>query len=154
VASGIASESVSAHSIAARLRPTYAFGVATIRGDRIRERRLAHELTQQQLAKRIGISQGHLSEVETGADTIGRETLARLVEELGESTDFYQGLSGMPHELRDFENVIFDSLPKSVKRELAALMREDPEAVRDAAAVFAAHLERLSKRRKKPRQKR
>lgn len=115
-------------------------------GQRIREKRKILGLTQEQLAHEVGVQQSSISDVETGSGTVGRETLARIATVLGESVDTLMGLDGMPNELRDFENTILEAIPKRLKRKLEHLMREDPGAVEDAAAVFAAALERAAER--------
>jgi transcriptional regulator with XRE-family HTH domain len=54
-----------------------------VRGDRIRARRRAARMTQQELAARVGISQGFLSMVEAGAKDVSTTTLVAIAEALG-----------------------------------------------------------------------
>lgn len=56
-------------------------------GKRIRELR-GFDMTQGELAARIGISQGHLSYVERGEKEIGAETLLRIGREFHRSLEW------------------------------------------------------------------
>ena len=63
-------------------------------GQRIREVREARGISMRKLAERIGIHYSHLSKIETGKDTIGRDALVRIAEELGEDADLLLGEAG------------------------------------------------------------
>ena len=63
-------------------------------GDRIREARQARGISLRQLAGRIGIHFSHLSKIENGRDTIGKDTLIRVAEELGVDPDLMLGEAG------------------------------------------------------------
>jgi transcriptional regulator with XRE-family HTH domain len=56
-------------------------------GRRIRELR-GFDMTQEEFAKRIGLSQGHLSYIERGAKEIGAEILLRISREFGKSIEW------------------------------------------------------------------
>jgi transcriptional regulator with XRE-family HTH domain len=56
-------------------------------GRRIRELRGFH-VTQKEFAKRIGVSQGHLSYIERGEKEIGAEILLRISREFGKSIEW------------------------------------------------------------------
>jgi transcriptional regulator with XRE-family HTH domain len=56
-------------------------------GRRIRELRGLY-MTQKELAKRIGVSQGHLSYMERGEKEIGAEILLRISREFGKSLEW------------------------------------------------------------------
>jgi transcriptional regulator with XRE-family HTH domain len=56
-------------------------------GRRIRELR-GFYITQEELAKRIGVSQGHLSYMERGEKEIGAEILLRISREFGKSLEW------------------------------------------------------------------
>jgi transcriptional regulator with XRE-family HTH domain len=45
-------------------------------------------MTQEELAKRIGVSQGHLSYMERGEKEIGAEILLRIAREFGKSLEW------------------------------------------------------------------
>lgn len=71
-------------------------------GAQIREARQARGLSLRRLAEKIGIHFSHLSKIENGKDTVGRDTLIRIAEELGVDPDFMLGESGhqsMPFRL-------------------------------------------------------
>jgi transcriptional regulator with XRE-family HTH domain len=56
-------------------------------GRRIRELR-GFDLTQEEFALRIGISQGYLSYIERGEKEVGAETLLRISRETGKSIEW------------------------------------------------------------------
>jgi transcriptional regulator with XRE-family HTH domain len=56
-------------------------------GQRIRELR-GFNMTQEHLAARIGVSQGHLSYMERGEKEIGAEILLRISREFGKSLEW------------------------------------------------------------------
>ena len=53
-------------------------------GKRIRELRLAHQLTQQELAVRAGVSKGFISQLESNKSSVSIETLSEVLAVLGE----------------------------------------------------------------------
>lgn len=57
-------------------------------GSRIRKRRQELELTQQDLAKALGITSQHISAIEQDKRTPSLSSLGRLSEELGVSVDY------------------------------------------------------------------
>jgi len=63
-------------------------------GEMIREARQARGISLRQLAGRVGIHFSHLSKIENGKDTIGRDSLAKIAEELGVDPDLLLGESG------------------------------------------------------------
>jgi len=71
-------------------------------GQRIRKRRQALELTQQQVAKSLGLTPQHLSAVEQDKRALSLNTLAKLAEELGASIDYL--VTGK-------EGIITDTIP-------------------------------------------
>lgn len=56
-------------------------------GRRLRELR-GFDLTQAEVAKRIGVSQGYLSSVERGEHEIAAEILLRIAKEFGKSLEW------------------------------------------------------------------
>jgi transcriptional regulator with XRE-family HTH domain len=56
-------------------------------GRRIRELRGLY-ITQEALARRLGVSQGHLSYIERGEKEIGAEILLRISREFGKSLEW------------------------------------------------------------------
>ena len=57
-------------------------------GQRIRKRREALNLTQQELAKTLGVTPQHISVVEQGKRVPSLTFLAKLAEKLGTNTDY------------------------------------------------------------------
>jgi transcriptional regulator with XRE-family HTH domain len=56
-------------------------------GQRIRELR-GFDMTQQEFARRIGVSQGHFSYIERGEKEIGADILLRISEEFEKSIEW------------------------------------------------------------------
>ena len=56
-------------------------------GQRIRSRRRAMGLSQEQLAEQVGISTTHMSHIETGATKLSLPVLVNLADALNSSTD-------------------------------------------------------------------
>ena len=63
-------------------------------GEKIREARKARGISLRQLAGQVGIHFSHLSKIENGKDTVGRESLIRIAEELGADPDLMLGEAG------------------------------------------------------------
>ena len=57
-------------------------------GDRIREKRKEHKLSQRELAEMVHISPSHLSDIENGKKKIGIDILMRITEALQVSSDW------------------------------------------------------------------
>lgn len=57
-------------------------------GKRIRNRRQAMKLTQQELAKALGLTSQHISAIEQDKRAPSLTSLARIAEELGVSVDY------------------------------------------------------------------
>ena len=68
----------------------------TIHGERIEELRKVQKITQEELAKRIGISKSQLSRIENGeTKTLSSNLLMRLADEFDVSTDYILGCSNI-----------------------------------------------------------
>ena len=68
----------------------------TIHGERIEELRKVRKITQEELAKKIGISKSQLSRIENGETiTLSSNLLIRLADEFDVSTDYILGLSNV-----------------------------------------------------------
>lgn len=63
-------------------------------GERIRSARQARGISLRELAGRVSIHFSHLSKIENGRDTIGRDSLVRIAEELGADVDLMLGEAG------------------------------------------------------------
>jgi transcriptional regulator with XRE-family HTH domain len=92
-------------------------------GEKIKNRRRELKLTQQELAKTLGVTSQHISAIEQDKRAPSLTSLARIAEELGVSVDFL--ITGK-------ESVITDAIPAikadrklklEVKRALIALIQ-------------------------------
>ncbi len=103
---------------------TNSVGKETTLGQRIRQRREALKLTQQQLAQALGVTPQHLSAVELGKRSVSVEMLARLAQELGTSIDFL--VTGNESAIIDIIPAIKadETLELEVKNALVTLVKE------------------------------
>jgi len=92
-------------------------------GERIRKRRQAMKLTQQELGKALGLTSQHISAIEKDKRAPSLASLAKMAEELGVSIDYL--LTGR-------EGLITDTIPAikadkklklEVKKSLITLVR-------------------------------
>ncbi len=97
-------------------------------GQRIRKRRQALEITQQQLAEALRVTPQHISAVEQDKRTPSLPFLAKLAEELGVTVDYL--VTGKEGGITDTIPAIKadKSLNLKVKRELIALVKALREA--------------------------
>ena len=63
-------------------------------GQKIREARQARGISLRQLANQVGIHFSHLSKIENGKDTVGKNSLIRIAEELGVDPDLMLAEAG------------------------------------------------------------
>lgn len=71
-------------------------------GERIRNAREARGISLRKLAEKVGVHFSHLSKIENDKDTVGKETLLRIAEQLGVDPDLMLGEAGhgsMPFRL-------------------------------------------------------
>lgn len=104
-------------------------------GARLRGAREAAELTQDELAAKIGILQGSISAFETGAVMPSVETLAKIVDATRSSMDYLTGKGEMAQELEKLETILLNSLNRRVLRHLK---EADEATLRGLARDFAA----------------
>ena len=100
-------------------------------GERLRELRLARDITQMELAVEIGISRSHVASMETGADPPGREIMHALASFFGVTMDFLQaGITNAPKEGRFVQDAdhlalleLWDRIPASERPRIARMLR-------------------------------
>ena len=71
-------------------------------GERIRAARQARGISLRQLASRVGLHFSHLSKIENGRDTVGKNALIRIAEELDVDADLMLSEAGhqaMPYRI-------------------------------------------------------
>ena len=93
-------------------------------GERVRKRRHNLEITQQELAKALGLTAQHISAIEQNKRAPSLNMLANLAEQLGVSTDYL--VSGKEGVIAGIVPAIKadKSLNLKVKRALIALIEE------------------------------
>lgn len=70
-----------------------------LRGDRLKELRLAVQLTQEEFAERISVHQGQIYRYESGNTDPDGDIVARMARVLNVSTDYLLGLTDHPMQV-------------------------------------------------------
>ncbi len=93
-------------------------------GERIKKKRLSLKITQQELAKALGLTAQHISAIEQNKRSPSLNMLAKLAENLGVSTDYL--VSGKEGIITGIVPAIKadKTLSLKVKRALIALIEE------------------------------
>jgi transcriptional regulator with XRE-family HTH domain len=93
-------------------------------GERIKERRQELGLTQLQLAQALGVTPQHISVIEKNKRAPSLDSLAKLAQELGVTTDFL--ITGKESVVSDVISVIKADkiLPLDTKRALVTLIEQ------------------------------
>lgn len=99
-------------------------------GERIRALRIEQRLTIEQLAARVGVSKGFLSDVENDQRRLGSDSLLRVAQALGASVDFL--LSGDEPETPLVA-------PDVIPRELAVFAQEEGLSYMQTVELLNAH---------------
>ncbi|MBE2196746.1 MAG: helix-turn-helix transcriptional regulator [Anaerolinea sp.] len=96
-----------------------------MRGDRVKELRERLQISQLELAERVGVSAQHIYRIESGRrDNPTAETLIRLSKEFGVSVDYLLGLVDDPHM-----NLQEADMTPEERNLLSAWRREDMRAI-------------------------
>lgn len=99
-------------------------------GERIRALRLEQRLTIEQLAMRVGVSKGFLSDVENEQRKLGNDSLLRVAQALGASVDYL---------LRGDEPETPLAAPDVIPRELAMFAQEEGLSYGQTVELLNAH---------------
>lgn len=106
--------------------------------DRLKQRRRALHLSQEQLAELTGVNQPQVSRWELGTNDITGETLGTLARALGTSADWLLGLSDVP-----FPMVPSDTALDSLELDLITTTRTLPPSRRQFLLLLARELAAL-----------
>src|SRR5215216_4629940 len=89
-------------------------------GQKIRQLRKEHKLTQVELSQRLGIQQSDLSRMEKGEYRVSLDTLFRILAEFEMSIgEFFEGVAKESITPRDVQLIQdFNSLPQDARREV------------------------------------
>ena len=98
-------------------------------GENIKRLRLEKGITQEQLSEKLGISQKHLSIIETGTQFASASLIERICEELEVSpADLFGGSDDeILNEIRKTRKMILDFLANDTSNKLAKLFLESDE---------------------------
>jgi len=124
-------------------------------GKRLRKYRESVGLTQKQVANRIGISQGSVSQIETGGIMPEQEHLDALADLYDETLDDLRGRGVMAGEIGNFEQALLDAFKRQTMRKLKAAPPELlAEIARDLAALVESRLHAVKPKPPPPQPKR
>lgn len=87
-------------------------------GQRIRKMRKAHDLSQEELAEKIGISTTHMSHIETGNTKLSLPVLVSISQALGVQTDdllFESANTSKNNALNDIIELLDTCTPQQVR---------------------------------------
>jgi len=102
--------------------------------------------SQAQIAKEVNISEGHLSNIVTGNDTVGRDTLRRIAVAVDERLDHLEGLDELgKKKLSEKLTQLYEKLGRD---RLDMLDELDADEVREWADEFELRRARRLRRKK------
>ena len=110
-------------------------GTMALQPDRLRQRRRALHLSQEQLAELTGVNQPQISRWELGENDITGATLSALAQALGTTSDWLLGLSESP-----FQIVLSEATLDAVEFELVTALRIVKPSHRHILLVLAHEL--------------
>lgn len=83
-------------------------GDIVLNGERLREERIAQNLTQEDMAKKLGITRQAYGNYETGKRDVDSQTLVNLVKILNVSSDYLLGLSDYKNQNSHSHSLLFE----------------------------------------------
>lgn len=101
-----------------------------LNGERLREERIAQNLTQEDMAKKLGITRQAYGNYETGKRDVDSQTLVSLVKILNISSDYLLGISDFKNLSIKNSGFIFDELWTNEEKELARIVIESLRKVK------------------------
>ncbi len=92
-------------------------------GKRVREYRLSHDMTQEELSEKIDISSNYMSHIERGKTMPSMEIVLRIAEELNVSLDLlFQDCLSISVDVSDKEIEVLIQKMNEKERDLAKLL--------------------------------
>ncbi len=112
-----------------KIRPQMKESIPQLFGRNVQKYRKIKKLTQEQLSEKLGISQKHLSIIETGTQFASASLIERICEELEVSpADLFGGSDDeILNEIRKTRKMILDFLANDTSNKLAMLSVESDE---------------------------
>lgn len=103
-------------------------------GKRIRQERLKLNLTQEQIAESIDISDSYMGQIERGERSLTLDTLIRLVDRLGVTIDYL---------LQDYIDVNDDNFIDQIKQLMQCRSPKQKQMALDVLKVMFSHIDNL-----------
>ena len=100
---------------------------------RLKEQREKHNVSQQQLANSLGVSQGTIGNWESGIREPNFKTITKLAEMFNVTTDY---LLGNSDEQSDTNDITFDDFTYAFYDETKELTEEDKQALLQMAKIL------------------
>lgn len=79
-----------------------------LNGERLREERIAHNLTQEDMAKKLGITRQAYGNYETGKRDVDSQTLVNIVKILNVSSDYLLDISDYKNQNSQSNSLLFE----------------------------------------------
>lgn len=99
-------------------------GDIVLNGERLREERIAQNLTQEDMAKKLGITRQAYGNYETGKRDVDSQTLVNLVKILNVSSDYLLDLSDYKESIMKNSKLLADEIWTEEEKELAKIVIE------------------------------
>lgn len=103
-------------------------------GQRIKEERLGLNLTQEQLAESIEISNSYMGQIERGERSLTLDTLVRLANRLGVTIDYL---------LQEYVNLDNDNFINQIKQIVQGRSSKQKQMALDVLKVMFSHVDEL-----------
>lgn len=103
-------------------------------GQRIREERLKLNLTQEQLAESVDISNSYMGQIERGERSLTLDTLIRLVNRLGVTVDYL---------LQDYTDAKDDNFINQLKQLMDGRNFKQKQMALDVLKVMFSHVDEI-----------
>lgn len=110
--------------------------------NRLKELRNAHGLSQAAFAKKIGVAQNTVSNWENGNRLIDTDTVTKIADMFGTTTDYLLGRAYDKNQKSGEENIPFDDFTYTMHIETRDLPNDDKQMLIDMARMMKKRVEK------------
>lgn len=109
-------------------------------GEKIKELRKNSKITQEQLGNAIGVSKMAISYFEKGKKSPGRESLEKIADYFGVTTDYLLGRSEDP-ELNEEENKVVSEEGKNIMSLIESLSEDERKKAWEQLEMYVTYMQ-------------
>ncbi|TEX06217.1 helix-turn-helix domain-containing protein [Bacillus cereus] len=109
-------------------------------GEKIKELRKNSKITQEQLGNAIGVSKMAISYFEKGKKSPGRESLKKIADYFGVTTDYLLGRSGDP-ELNEEEDKVVSEEGKNIMSLIESLPEDERKKAWEQLEMYVTYMQ-------------